>query len=127
VLDRLEEHDAVDVAAPGLDHVALEPDGLPRVLQPRVLERLGVRVDADDRRRGPAEHRAAVPLSAREVDDPPAVHTLRDPLVHGEVAPVPVVLLRHVRERALAGEVERRDARRLVALHVELGHGAPEP
>ena len=38
------------------------------------------------------------------------------------MAPVPVVLLRHVRQRPLAREVQRRDARRLVALDVEVGH-----
>ena len=43
----------------------------------------------------------------------------RDPLVDDEVALVPVVLLRHVGQRALAGERQRRDARRLVALEVE--------
>ena len=44
----------------------------------------------------------------------------RDPLVDDQVAPEPVVLLRHVGQRALAGERERRHAVRLVALDVEL-------
>ena len=68
---------------------------------------------------------AAVALAAREVDDLAAVHALRDPLVDHEVALVPVVLLGHVGQRALAGQVQRRDAGRLVALDVELGHAMP--
>ena len=125
VLDRLQEHDAVDVARPGLDHVALEAQARARVLQPRVLERVRVGVDADDRRGAAGEHVAAVALPAREVDHAAAVRARRDPLVDDEVAPEPVVLLRHVRQRALPGEVERRHALGLVALDVELGrHGA---
>src|SRR6185436_16796913 len=44
-----------------------------------------------------------------------------DPLVDHEVAPVPVVLLRHVGQCPLAVEGQRRDARRLVALDEQLG------
>ena len=75
VLDRLQEHDAVDVALPELDHVALEASTL-RVLGAGVLEGLGVGVDADDARRGPRQHRGAVALAAREVDDLAAVDAL---------------------------------------------------
>ena len=93
-------------------------------LRARVLERLGVGVDADDRRRRARQHGRAVALAAREVDDAAAVRRAsRDPLVDDEVAAEPVVLLRHVGQRALAGQVQRRDAGRLVALDVELvGH-----
>ena len=45
-------------------------------------------------------------------------HAPGDPLVDREVAAVPVVLLRHVGEGALAGQLERRHARRLVSLDV---------
>ena len=45
---------------------------------------------------------------------PPATRS-GDPLVDGEVTAVPVVLGRHVGQRPLAGELERRHARRLVA------------
>ena len=71
------------------------------------------------------EDGASVALAAREVDDLAAVRALRDPLVDHQVAPVPVVLLRHVGERALAGQVQRRDAGRLVALDVELDRLTP--
>ena len=89
--------------------------------QLRVLERVRVGVDADHARRRAPEHGGAVALATREVDHAAAVHALRDPLVDDEVAPEPVVLLRHVGQRALAREMEGRDARRLVALHVEVG------
>ena len=52
-----------------------------------------------------------------------------DPLVDDEVAAEPVVLLRHVGQRALAGQLERRHARGLVALETErarLGHARTE-
>ena len=92
------------------------------VLGAGVLEGLGVGVDADDALRRPRQHRGAVALAAREVDDLAAVDALGDPLVDHEVALVPVVLLGDVGERALAGQVQGRDAGRLVALDVELGH-----
>ena len=47
---------------------------------------------------------------------------LRDPLVHGEVAPEPVVLRRHVGKRPLAGQLERRHALGLGSLD-RLLHG----
>ena len=68
------------------------------------------------------QHRGAVALAAREVDDLAAVHALGDPLVDHEVALVPVVLLGDVGQRALARQVQGRDAGGLVALDVELGH-----
>ena len=46
VLDRLQEHDAVDVAVPQLDHVALEAQLRARVLEARVFEGVGVGVHA---------------------------------------------------------------------------------
>ena len=45
---------------------------------------------------------------------------VRDPLVDDEVAPVPVVFLRDVGQRALARQVQRRHPVRLVTLDVEL-------
>ena len=75
-----------------------------------------------DRRGRPRQHGRAVALAGREVDDAAAVDAVRDPLVDDEVALEPVVLLRHVGQRALAGQVQRRDAGRLVALDVELRH-----
>jgi hypothetical protein len=120
VLDRLQEHDAVHVAGPELEHVALEPHV--RVLRAGVLERLGVGLDAHDGGRRAGEHRRAVALAGREVDHPAAVRPCRDPLVDDEMPPEPVVLLRDVGECALARERERQHARRLVALDVEVGH-----
>ena len=73
------------------------------------------------------EHGRAVALAAGEVDDPPAADPRGDPAVDDQVALEPVVLLRHVGERALAGQLQGRDAGRLVALEVELGHGGRGP
>jgi hypothetical protein len=87
-----------------------------------VLERLGVGLDAHDRRRGAGQDRRSVALAGGEVDDAPAVGARRDPLVDDEVPPEPVVLLGDVGQRPLARERERRHARRLVALDVEIGH-----
>ena len=83
-----------------------------RVAQPGVLVRLGVGVDADDLGGGPREHVGAVALAAGEVGDPQPADPRGDPLVDGEVAPKPVVLLGDVGQRALAGQRERRHARR---------------
>ena len=78
-----------------------------------MLVGLGVGVDADDRRRALArEHVGAVALAAGHVDDAQAADARGDPLVDDEVAAEPVVLLGHVGQRALAGQLERRDARR---------------
>jgi len=68
-----------------------------------VLVRLGVGVDADDARRRTGEHVGPVTLTASHVDDPLAGNARRDPLVDDQVAPIPVVLLGHVGQRALAG------------------------
>ena len=130
VLDRLQEHHAVDVAGPDLEHVAFEAHPAVRVLQARVLERLRVGVDAHDRGGRAGERRGSVALAAGEIDDPPPVRAGGDPLVDRQMAPEPVVLLRHVRQRALAGERQRRHALRLVALDVELhrrGHHSGQP
>ncbi len=86
------------------------------VAQARVLVRLGVRVDADDARRRAREHVRAVALAAGHVDHAQAGELRRDPLVDDEVAAKPVVLLGHVRQRALAGQRQRRHAVGLVAL-----------
>ena len=88
------------------------------VAQPRVLEGLGVGLDADHARGGAREDVRAVALAARHVDHALAPHALGDPLVDDEMAPVPVVLLGDVGERPLAGQGERRHALGLVALHV---------
>ena len=125
VLDRLQEDDGVARLGEGLDRRALEAQVLPRVAQPRVLVGLGVRVDADHRGGAAGEHLGAVALAAGHVDHPTADRPRRDPLVDREVAAVPVVLLGHVRQRSLAGELERGHPGRLVALHVAGGgrHG----
>src|SRR6185437_2114735 len=93
-----------------------------RVAPASVLERLRIGLDTDDRCGGAREHARAVALAAGHVDHPLAPDTLRDPLVDDQVAPVPVVLLRHVGERPLAGQRERRNALRLVALYVGALH-----
>ena len=101
-----------------------------------MLVRLRVGVDADDLGGpGARQHVGAVALAARHVDDAQPAHLCGDPLVDDEVAGEPVVLLGHVGQRALAGQRQRRDAGRLVALQVrlvlllrrvvgEVGHGA---
>jgi hypothetical protein len=116
VLDRLEEDDRVARRTVGLDEVADEAHSRSRVLQPRVLEGLGVRVDPRDGRGAVGEYRAAVPLAAGHVDHVEATAARRDPAVDDEVAAVPVVLRRDVRKRALAGERQRRDPLGLVLL-----------
>src|SRR5207244_8090494 len=62
----------------------------------------------------------AVALTTGEVDDAQPRHAQGDPLVHRQVAAKPVVLLRHVGQRALPGELQWRDAVGLVALEIEL-------
>ena len=88
----------------------------PRVPQPRVLVRVRVRLDPDDGARCAGQHVGPVALAAGEIDDVHPAHARGDPLVDDEVAPVPVVLLRDVRQRALPVQRQRRDARRLIAL-----------
>ncbi len=85
--------------------------------------RLRVGVDADDGARRARQHLAAVALAAGHVDDALAGRARRDPLVDDEVPAVPVVLLRHVGQRALAGERQRRHALGLVRLNVCGLHG----
>src|SRR5205823_5483417 len=75
-------------------------------------------------RRLTGQHVGAVALTGGDVDDPQARDALGDPLVDHEMAPVPVVLLGDVGQRALAGQVQRRHAGRLIALDVQLGHAA---
>jgi hypothetical protein len=128
VLDGLQEHDRVAGLGVDLHHAALEAQVRCAVAQPGVLERVGVGLDPDDRRRARGEHGRAVALAARHVDHAEARDLPGHPLVDGEVAAEPVVLLGDVRERALAVERERRDSGRLVALDVELrGHGRAGP
>ena len=126
VLDRLEEDDGVErlLRSPGLDEVAREAQVLAPVAQARVLVGLGVGVDADHRGGAAREHLRAVALAAGHVDDPPADRARGDPLVDREVPAVPVVLLRHVGQRALPRQLERRDPGRLVLLDEGVGgHG----
>ena len=120
VLDRLQEHDGVKRARlpVALDEPALEPQsGLP-ITQPGMLVGLRIGVDADDRRGPSRQHRGPVALAAAHVEDPHAAHTRGNPLVHHEMPPVPVVLVRNVGKRALAGQRQRRHARRLVLLNM---------
>src|SRR5947209_3718836 len=122
MLDRLQEHDRVEgrrLTEP-LDHSALEGEVLAPVAQSRVLERFGVRVDADHAGGRTGQHFRAVALAAGRVEHPQARDPGADPLVDGEMAPVPVVLGRNVGERPLAGELERWHAWRLVALNVSV-------
>ena len=83
-----------------------------------MLVGLGVRVDADHVGSGAGEDVRAVSLPAGEVGDALPTTALGDPLVHGEVPPEPVVLLRQVGEGALAGERQRGHPVGLVLLHV---------
>ena len=123
VLDRLQEDDRVPGLVELLDQPPLEAQVVPPVAQPGVLVGLRVRVDADDVGRRSGEHVGAVALSAGEIGDPEATHPSRDPLVHGQVPAIPVVLLRNVGQRALPRERKRRDAGGLVLLRVKvLGH-----
>ncbi len=119
VLDRLQEDDRVAGLGEALDQVPLEAQVRPHVAQPGVLVGLGVGVDADHSRRSALRHQVRpVPLAAGHVDDPPAGHLPGDPLVDDQMAPVPVVLLRHVGQRPLAGQRQRRHAIGLVFLQV---------
>ena len=111
VLDRLQEHDRIRPLGERLDQIALEAQIRAAVAQARVLVRLGVRIDADDARGAAREHVRSVALAAGHVDRRATVQLRGDPFVDDEVATKPVVLLGHVRERALAGQRERRNAR----------------
>ncbi len=125
VLDRLQEHDRIGRLGERLDEVTREAQVGAAVAQPRVLVSLGVGVHADDLCGGVSEHVRAIALAAGHVDHAQSLHARGDPLIHREVAAKPVVLGGHVGERALAGELQRRDAVRLIALGVARhGHGA---
>ncbi len=64
------------------------------------------------------EHVRAVALATGHVDDAQPRHAGGDPLIHGQVTAKPIVLGGHVRERALARQLQRGDAVGLVALGV---------
>src|SRR6185436_2690221 len=64
VLDRLQEDNRVAGLGEALDQVALEAQVRAYVAQPGVLVGLGVRVYADDARRGAGKHVRAVSLAA---------------------------------------------------------------
>ena len=83
-----------------------------------MLVGLGVGVDPDHLGGPVGEDIGAVALAAGEVGDAHPVDPRRDPLVDGQVAAEPVVLLGHVGQRPLTGQLERRDALRLVRLDV---------
>ncbi len=126
MLDRLQEHHRVGGLGEALDEVAREAQVLAAVAQARVLVGLGVGVDADHGCGRAGEHVRAVALAAGHVDHAQAAHTRGDPLVDGEMAAEPVVLLGNVGQRALARERERRHALGLVALLEEWRRaGAP--
>ena len=75
VLDRLQEHDHVEGRAggirvpEGLNHPPLERQVLAHVPAPRVLEGLGVPIDADDGCRRSRQDLRAVALAAGHVED----------------------------------------------------------
>ena len=123
VLDRLQEHDRVGRLGEPVDEIARVAEVRAGVAQAGMLVCLGISVDADDVRCGASEHVRAIALAAGHVDHALAPYLLRDPLVHDEVAAVPVVLLGNVRERALTRQRQRWDAVGLVALTVGRGGG----
>jgi ubiquinone/menaquinone biosynthesis C-methylase UbiE len=123
MLDRLQEHHRVGLLGESLHEVALEAEVLAGVAQSRVLVRLGVRIHAHYRRRAAREHVRAIPLPAGHVDHALSPHPRRDPLVHRQMAAKPIVLLGHIRQRALTGERERRHALGLVALQEQWRRG----
>ena len=119
VLDRLQEHDGIGRLGEALDQVALEAQVWAAVAQPRVLVRLGIRIDADHARGARGEHVRAVALAAGHVDHALPGDARGDPFVDGLVAAEPVVLLGHVGQRALPRQRQRRHAGGLVALLVK--------
>ena len=119
MLDRLQEHDGVGRLGEAVDEVPLEAKVCGAVAQSRVLVGIGVGVDADHRRRAACEHRGAVALAARHVDDTQPLDALGDPLVHDQVAAVPVVLGGHVGERPLSSQRKRGHSVGLVSLQVD--------
>ena len=110
-----------------LDHVACEAQVRRAVAQARVLVGVGVGVNADDALGRAREHVRPVALAAGQVDDVQAADARGDPLVDDQMAAEPVVLGRDVGQRALAVERERRHARRLVPLQVELDQAPVHP
>ena len=120
VLDRLEEDDGVDGLIEVLDEAALEAQVGAAIAGAGVLEGLGVRVDPGHLGCPAGEQVRAVALAGGEIDDAHAGAALGDPLIDGDVAAVPVVLLGDVGERALARQLEGRDSLRLVGLQIGL-------
>jgi hypothetical protein len=116
MLDRLQEHHRVGGLGECVDESALEAQVRAPVAQARMLVRLRVGVDADDARGRARQHVGAVTLAAGHVDHLQAGHAGGDPFVDDQMPAKPVVLLRHVRERALAGQGQRGNAVGLVAL-----------
>jgi hypothetical protein len=127
VLDRLQHDHGVARLLVALDQIAHEAHAGTLVLEPGVLEGLRVGVHPGHGAGAAGQHLAAVALAARHVHDVEAGASLRHPLVDGLVAAKPVVLGRDVGQRALAGERQRRHARRLVSLQMLcwLGQGGP--
>ena len=118
VLDRLQEDDRVERSGDVLDEIALESQVRAHVAGLRMIVGLRVGVDPDDLGGPVGEDIGSVALPAGEVGHAHPVDPRRDPLVDGEVAAEPVVLLGHVGERPLTGQLERRDALRLAGLDV---------
>ncbi len=123
MLDRLQEHDRVSRLGEVLDEIARVTKVRAGVAQAGVFVGLGIRIDPDNARRSASEDVSAVALAAGHVDRAAAAYLLGDPLVHDEVAAIPVVLLGDVREGALARQRQWRDAVGLVALTVGGGSG----
>ncbi len=120
VLDRLQEHDGVELrlGPERLDQPPLERQPGTGIAEPRVLVGVGVGVEPDDGGGPPCEDIGAVPLAAGHVEHAPAGDPFGDPLVHRQVAAKPVVLGGDVGQRPLAGQLERRHPGRLVLLNV---------
>ena len=121
VLDRLQEDDRVERSGDVLDQVALEAQVRAAVARRGMLVGLRVGVDPDDLGSRRGEHvRSRIPHRRRDRRRACPSTCRRDPLVDGEVAAVPVVLLGNVGKGPLAGQLQRRDAVGLIGLHVAL-------
>ena len=107
VLDRLEEDQRVAGLRVVLHEITHEAHSGTRVLEPRVLVGFRVGIHAGHAPGAPGENLHAVALAAGHVDHFEAAAALRHPLVDGQVTAKPVVLGRHVGQRALAGQLER--------------------
>src|SRR5581483_4953946 len=129
VLDRLQKHDRLAGAliAVTLDRGALEAQVRAPVAQPRVLMGLGVGVDAHHASRTMGQHIGPVALAAGHVKYPQPVHPRSDPLVHREMAAIPVILRGNVWQGALARKLERGNTRRLILLVVGLRRHPDQP